>query len=236
MKIVFITGANRGLGLEFTRQYLENGDRVVASCRAPDKAVDLAELKQTFPETLLITKLDVTNLDERDDAFEFVKNKVGRVDILINNAGIISGDAENISVLGEVYKEDFSLVFLVNSIAPLLMSEKLLPLIEESENGRIIMMSSLNGSITKRTVGGKYSYATSKAALNMITKILSNDLRDKGIVTIAVHPGWLQTDMGGPEAPDEKEGPISEIIQLIERIDLSDSGNFLDRTGTVLPW
>jgi len=236
MKNIFITGSSRGLGLEFTKQYLEKGDKVIASCRNPEKATELQELKKEYPDTLLIFKLDVTKEEERDKIYENTKSNTENIDILINNAGIVSGNEKKSSVLGEVYKEDFGKVFLVNSIAPLLISEKFLPLLEKSENAKIVNITSLNGSIAKRNVGGKYSYASSKAALNMITKILSNDLRDKGITALAIHPGWILTDMGGPNAPQQKEEPISMIIDLVEKIDISDSGKFLDWQGNEQPW
>ena len=154
----------------------------------------------------------------------------------IPNAGIISGDEQESSSLGEIYKEDFSKVFLINSIAPLLMSEKFLPLLEKSEGGKIVNISSQNGSIALRNVGGKYSYAASKAALNMITKILSYDVFDSGIVTMAIHPGWIRTDMGGEQAPLEIEEPVSQIISTIETTNIIKTGKFLDREGKVMPW
>ncbi len=236
MKKVLITGSSRGLGLEFTKQYLEKGETVLASCRNPDSAKELQELKNKYPDTLQIFKLNVAKEEERNKIFKEVKMNVDSIDILINNAGIVSGNEEKSSVLGEIYKEDFSKVFLVNSIAPLLISEKFLPLLERSENAKIANITSQNGSIAKRNVGGKYSYAASKAALNMITKILSNDLREKGITTLAIHPGWIYTDMGGPNAPLQKEEPVSEMINLIEKTTISDSGKFLDREGNELPW
>jgi NAD(P)-dependent dehydrogenase (short-subunit alcohol dehydrogenase family) len=236
MKNILITGSSRGLGLEFTRQYLEKGDNVIASCRKPEKANDLQNLKERFPENLTIVQLDVTSEEDRNRIFKQVKTDFGSLDVLINNAGIISGEEGKIFNLGEVYKEDFTKVFLVNSIAPLLMSEKLLPLLEKGDKSKIVNITSLNGCITKRSVGGKYSYCTSKAALNMITKILSNDLQDKGIIALAIHPGWIKTDMGGPNAPQEKEEPISMIIDLIEKTSISHSGKFLDWKGNDIPW
>lgn len=236
MKNIFITGSSRGLGLEFTKQYLEKGDKVIASCRKPEKANDLQNLKERYPENLTIVQLDVTREEDRDRIFKQVKTDFEYLDIIINNAGIVSGEEGKIFNLGEVYKEDFSKVFLVNSIAPLLITEKFLPLLEKCEQAKVANITSLNGCIAKRTVGGKYSYCTSKAALNMITKILSNDLRDKGIVALAIHPGWIKTDMGGLNAPQEKEEPISMIIDLIENSDISHSGKFLDWNGNELPW
>ena len=111
-----------------------------------------------------------------------------------------------------------------------------LPLLKNGTNSKIINISSQNGSITQRTQGGKYSYCTSKAALNMITKILSNDLREKDITVLAIQPGWIQTDMGGPEAPLKPEEPISKIIRLVESKGIVDTGKFLTQEGKELPW
>ena len=236
MKNILITGSSRGLGLEFTKQFLEKGENVIASCRNPNNATELHELKNKYPNNISIIQLDVTDEEGRNRVYKQVKNELNSLDILINNAGIIAGNEEGSSPFGEIYKEDFSKVFLVNSISPLLMSERFLSLLENGENAKIVNMSSLNGSIANRNVGGKYSYAASKAALNMITKILSNDLRSKGIIAIALHPGWIETDMGGPNAPLQKEEPISMIIELIEKCDISSSGKFLDWKGKEVPW
>ncbi|MHA2289626.1 MAG: SDR family oxidoreductase [Promethearchaeota archaeon] len=236
MTKVFITGASKGLGLEFTKQYLKKGVTVIASCRTPEKAEDLQALRNKFPNNLSILKFNVTDENDRNQVFNETKKNSDKIDILINNAGIIAGDEKKPSVLGEIYKEDFAKVMEVNSISPLLITEKFLPLLRNSQNPKIVNISSQNGSISRRLVGGKYSYAASKAALNMITKILSNDLKKEGIVSIAIHPGWILTDMGGPDAPLKKEEPISQIIDLIEKCDLSNSGKFLDWEGNEVPW
>ncbi len=236
MKTVLVTGSSRGLGLEFARQYLERGDKVIAACRNPENAKKLQELQSKYPIRLSSIQIDVAKEEDRNRAYGQIEKEFGVLDVLINNAGIISGDERRLFSLGEIHKEDFSKVFLVNSISPLLMSEKFLPLLERGNNPKIVNISSLNGCITKRTQGGKYSYCASKAALNMITKILSIDLLEKGIIVLAIHPGWLKTDMGGPEAPQEKEESISTIIDLIEKIDFSYTGKFLDWRGNELPW
>lgn len=236
MKRILVTGSSKGLGLEFVKQYLETGNLVIASSRNPDKSPELEKLKNKYSENLITIKLDVSKQEDREKAFEQVSQQIRGLDLLINNAGIISGDEKNPSVFGAVYKEDLSKVFLVNSISPLVMSETFLPLLEKGSNAKIINITSMNGSIAKRESGGKYSYAASKAALNMITKIMSYDLKEKGIITLAIHPGWIKTDMGGEDAPLEKEEPISLIIDLIEKIDISNTGKFLDWQGNELPW
>ena len=196
----------------------------------------MQDLKEKYEDKLQIIGLDVTEEEARNNAFKKVSKHTDHLDILINNAGIISGNEHESSTFGEIYKEDFSKVFLVNSISPLLVSEKFLPLLEKSEGAKIVNISSQNGSIALRNVGGKYSYAASKAALNMITKILSYDLFDKGIVAVAIHPGWIKTDMGGEEAPLEIENPITQIINTIETTNIIKTGKFLDREGKMLPW
>jgi len=236
MKNILITGSSRGLGLEFTKQYLEKGERVIATCRNPEKAKDLQELQIKYPDLISIIQLDVVDEEGRNRVYSQIEKDFGVLNVLINNAGIIAGNEERSSSFGEVFKEDFSRVFLVNSISPLLMSERFLPLLEKGENAKIVNITSLNGSIAKRNVGGKYSYSASKAALNMITKILSNDLKEKGITALAIHPGWIQTDMGGPNAPQQKEEPISMIIDLVEKSDITSSGKFLDWRGLEVPW
>lgn len=120
MKNIFIIGASRrlGLGLEFTKQYLKRGDRVIASFKTPEKALDLKKLKNRYENTLTIVKLNVTREDERNQVLEIVSNKFNSFDILINNVGIISGNEQNFSVLGEIYKEDINKVFLVFFVSP----------------------------------------------------------------------------------------------------------------------
>ncbi|MCG3216991.1 MAG: SDR family oxidoreductase [Candidatus Heimdallarchaeota archaeon] len=236
MKTILITGASRGLGLEFTRQYIERGDKVIATCRKPEKARELQELQSKFLSKLSLIQMDVAEEEDRNRAYEQIEREFGVLDVLINNAGIISGNEKKSYSLGEIYKEDFNKVFLVNSIAPLLISEKFLPMLEKGNEAKILNITSDNSSIAKRSVGGKYSYCTSKAALNMITKILSNDLLEKGIIVLAIHPGWLRTDMGGSTAPLEKEKPISMIIDLIEKVEISDTGKFLSWEGEEIPW
>ena len=236
MKTIFITGSNRGLGLEFTKQYLELGNQVIASCRNPSEAEKLLELKKKYPVKLTIIQLDVTKEDQRSKVFEEIETKFNSIDILINNAGVISGDGKNLYHLGDVHKENFMKVLEINTLAPLLLSEKFLPLLEKAKDTKIINITSKNGSITLRKQKGKYSYCVSKAALNMITKILSNDLYNKGITVLSIQPGWVQTDMGGPEAPLTPEESISKIIKLVNVKGIDDSGKFFTQDGLELPW
>jgi NAD(P)-dependent dehydrogenase (short-subunit alcohol dehydrogenase family) len=236
MQTILVTGSNRGLGLEFTKQFLEKGNIVIATCRTPESAVNLQELKKKFSENLTIKRFDVINNEQRNELFNQLTQEFKKLDLLINNAGVISGDGKRIYNFGEVHKEDFMKVLEINSLAPLLISEKLSVLLENSSNAKIINITSSNGSISRRTAKGKYSYCVSKAALNMVSKILSNDLRDKGITVIALQPGWIKTDMGGVSAPMELEDTISILIELINKVSIDDTGKFLNWDGSEIPW
>jgi NAD(P)-dependent dehydrogenase (short-subunit alcohol dehydrogenase family) len=236
MRKILVTGSNRGIGLEFVKQFLEKGDEVIATCRDPKSAKALNELKTLHSNSLTIIPLDVTNYDQICQAFDRIQRDFNSIDILINNAGVKSGDGKNLYNFGEVHKEDFMKVLQINTLAPLLISEKFTPLLQNVSNSKIINITSTNGSISKRKQKGKYSYCVSKAGLNMVSKILSNDLHDMKITVIALQPGWIKTDMGGPEAPLEIDETISKIIDLIDKIDHSDTGKFLKWDGTEIPW
>ena len=237
MKRILITGSNSGLGLEFTKQYLERGDYVIASCRKPENAVELRELKEKHPGRIIVPQLEVSDEESRDKLFKQISSFIDKLDILINNAGVISGNLEYSPPLGELHKEDMTKVFLINSISPLYMAERFLPLLKKSNNPVIVNISSMSGSITKRTRGGGYSYSASKAALNMFMKNLSNDLREQRIITVSLHPGWVKTGFPYTEnAPLETEDSIKGMIEVIESLKMEDTGKFFDWHGDELPW
>ncbi|MHA1778992.1 MAG: SDR family oxidoreductase [Candidatus Heimdallarchaeaceae archaeon] len=235
MNIAVIIGANRGLGLEFTTQLLKKEYNVIATCREPDKAKNLQKLKAENKNLLSIVKLDVRYATSRDLVAEKISKIVNRIDLLINNAGIIAGTRRNIP-FGELYKEDFTKVFQTNSIGPLLLAERLIDLIKRSPQARIINVSSQMGSITRKSYGGEYSYSASKAALNMFTKLMANDLRKDRVIVLSMHPGWVQTDMGGTAAPIKPKESVQGMIAVIEKTTMKDTGKFLDYQGNELPW
>ena len=147
----------------------------------------------------------------------------------------IAGTRRNIP-FGELYKEDFTKVFQTNSIGPLLLAERLIDLIKRSPQARIINVSSQMGSITRKSYGGEYSYSASKAALNMFTKLMANDLRKDRVIVLSMHPGWVQTDMGGTAAPIKPKESVQGMIAVIEKTTMKDTGKFLDYQGNELPW
>jgi NAD(P)-dependent dehydrogenase (short-subunit alcohol dehydrogenase family) len=161
------------------------------------------------------------------------------LDILINNAGIASGNEERRYRFGELIQEDLCRCLLVNSVAPLMMTEKFFPLLEKGSKPLIVNISSDSGSIARKRGGGNtgYGYSSSKAALNMITKLLSDELRESGVIVVSLHPGWVRTTMlyceNAPLGPTES---IGGMIRVIESLEMDDSGNFLDWQGHVIPW
>lgn len=230
MEQVFITGANRGLGLEFVRQYLQAGTRVIATCRDPERADGLHGLVTSHAEPISIRALDVTD--------EAAVEQLGReladetIDVVINNAGL-SPRGERFD---NVHASDMLAVFEVNSVAPLIVARALHPSLKHSRRPRIINVSSAMGSLERKDYGRHYSYGASKAALNMITRATAHDLREDGIVVVALHPGWVQTDLGGAQATLSPRESVNGMRRVIDRLGPPDSGMFLTWTGETHPW
>ena len=235
MRIV-ITGTNRGLGLEFVRQYLDRGDEVFATCRNPYAAAELQDLQSRYAERLTILALDVADQQSREDAFREVQQKWEAVDLLVNNAAIRSGGNKHNYLLGEMFGEDMVKVFQVNAVAPLLMAEIFLELLESGQDPKIVNVTSRLGSIGSKTRVFGYSYCASKSALNMLSKMLSIELESKGIIIIPIHPGHVQTDMGGSRAAMMPDESIRGMIEVIDSSTLENSGRFLDWQGGEITW
>ena len=237
MKHCLITGGSRGIGLEFTRQYLERGYQVYAASRKPWDSGELERLKIQHDDRLVIIQLDVGDERSRRECFRALSASTGKLDLLINSAGILSGNEEFCRPLGELDQGELCRTFLINSVAPLMMAEAALPLLHSGEWPVIANISSDNGSISRRNAGGKYGYCASKAALNMITRILSVDLMAHGIIVVSLHPGWVKTAMTRHEnAPLEPSDSIGGMIQVLDTLEPSDTGKFLDWTGCEIPW
>jgi NAD(P)-dependent dehydrogenase (short-subunit alcohol dehydrogenase family) len=224
------------LGLEFAQQYLQRGEQVVATCRHPNSATELQDLHRQHQDRSLILPLEVTSRASRIEAHEKVRQAHGQLDILINNAGIRSGGDQDTYDLGALHTEDIAKVFDVNATSPLLMAEGFLDLLEQGQNSKIINITSRLGSIGSKNWVYRYSYCASKAALNMISKMLSLDLHSKGISVMALHPGHVRTDLGGPHAPLSTAESVAGMIKVIDALTLDDTGRFLDWQGTEIPW
>lgn len=234
---IFVTGGSQGIGLEFTRQFLQLGERVYTGSRKPEKSLGLQSLKEEFGDHLVSFQLDVGEEEARSSLKRSLHGYTSHIDLLINNAGILSGNEKSMEAFGDITQEDLSRTFLVNSIAPLMMVQGLLPYLAESPNAVVVNITSDNGSISMRRSGGKYGYCASKAALNMMTKILSFDLKDHGIIVIALHPGWVQTPMTRFEdAPLSPLESVQGMIGVIDSLRLEDSGKFLDWRRKDVHW
>ena len=225
---VFITGASRGLGLEFVRQYVQRGDEVFAACRNPDQADQLQALKA---DNLHIITLEVTDLASIEAAYAAVSAQTDALDVLINNAAIGGGANDR---LGSLTFDDLTGRFKINSVAPIMIVQRFRDLVARGTNPKIINITSGNGSLGNKPDGGSYGYSASKAALNMFMRTLSFDL--KAITTLVIDPGWVKTDMGGPNAWFTPAESISQVIAVIDGATLEDTGKFLRWDGKEVPW
>ncbi|WP_252178937.1 SDR family oxidoreductase [Endozoicomonas sp. 4G] len=227
-KTVVVTGANRGLGLEYCRQFLEKGYKVYACCRAPESAEDLLKLKQQNSEKLETVPLDVTQPAQRMNLKHSLQGE--QVDLLINNAGVAGSRLK----FGEVESEEWHKVLEINTIAPVLLAQELFELMPRGS--KIVLMTSKMGSIADNTSGGSYLYRSSKAALNAVGKSMAHDLSDKGISVAICHPGWVLTEMGGPNALIDTQTSIKGLIEVIEQLGPENTGQFFNYDGALIPW
>jgi NAD(P)-dependent dehydrogenase (short-subunit alcohol dehydrogenase family) len=239
MRSILVTGGSRGIGLEFVRQYLMKGFRVYAVSRNPGDSAELQQLIGEYEEQLFVYQVDVGDQKSRHQLFQSLARGTDRLDILINNAGIASGSEKYRYQFGELDQDDLSRSFLINTIAPLMMTEKFFPLLTGGHNPIVVNISSNSGSISKKEGNGStgYGYSSAKAALNMVTKMLSLQLKDQGIIVVSLHPGWVRTTMlycdNAPLQPSES---VSGMIRVIGSLELKDTGEFLDWRGNELPW
>jgi NAD(P)-dependent dehydrogenase (short-subunit alcohol dehydrogenase family) len=225
-KTVLVTGAGRGVGLEFARQYAADGWRVIATCRDPGKASALRGLEGDVD----VRALDVADLDAIAKFADALQDEA--IDVLINNAGIMGGSQS----LGSIDYEDFARALRVNAMAPLRLAECFAPHVARGTDKRIASLSSIMGSIGNNASGGYYNYRASKAALNAAMKSLAADLAPKGIVVVVFHPGWVRTDMGGASAPVTPEASVAGMRALIAGLKPADAGRFFTYEGRELPW
>ena len=232
MKSVLITGANRGVGLELARLCLEGGYRVFAGCRNPQRSAALDRLVTQYPGLLTLLTLDVTDPEGLKTSAQLIGKQVQSLHILFNNAAIHS-EGEHIST----FQADRALEMLnVNAVAPMLVAQYFLPLLKASPGARIINISSEAGSISAMNHFRGYYYFASKAALNMLTRSLAWDPETEGITVVALHPGWVRTDMGGAEAPTLPEESAAGCLQVAENLQPGDNGSFLTWDGRGYSW
>ncbi len=221
---VLITGANRGLGLEFARQYSEAGWNVIGTARKPDAATDLQKLDVT------VLQLDVTDGDSVAGLVEGLDGQP--IDMLINNAGILPPQ----DTLSAVDVDTVAWILDVNTVGPLRVTQALLPNLAAGDRKTIINISSGLGSIEQNQSGRFYGYRESKAALNMTSRTIAAELRGDGFIVVAMDPGWVQTDMGGPNATLTPEQSITGMRSVIDTLTVEDSGTYRRYNGASVPW
>ncbi len=231
MKTVVVTGCSRGIGLEFVRQLLDRGDRVFAGARRPEACPDLMELAQTHGDRLTVLPLDVTSVAHRVNLAATIGDRP--VDLLINNAGVYGPVPDR---LGDTDEQAWLETFRVNAIAPRQVVEALLPQLRRAENACIALLSSKMGSMADNGSGGAYIYRSSKAALNAVGVSLARDLVNERILTLILHPGWVLTDMGGPNAEITVAESVTAMLKTLDAASPGDNGRFIDIDGSTIPW
>jgi NAD(P)-dependent dehydrogenase (short-subunit alcohol dehydrogenase family) len=232
MKRVLITGANRGIGLELTTQYAARGDRVFAACRIPNRAYQLEHLVTQYPDQVTMIPIDVTVQELISNAASTIVDQVQSLDILINNAAINLGD----ETLSEVRPNDLLKTLHVNAVSPVMVAQYFRDLLVKGDRPVIVNISSESGSISKMTRFRGYGYYGSKAAENMYTRSLAYDPETEGIIVIAMHPGWVRTDMGGSNAHLSPAESVAGILEVIDGLSPGDNGKFFTWEGHEYPW
>jgi NAD(P)-dependent dehydrogenase (short-subunit alcohol dehydrogenase family) len=226
---VVVTGASRGLGLGLARALAKRGDEVHATARSPGDALALDELARASRGRVRVHELDV----RRDDQARALGAALGSasVDLLINNAGVGGG----YSGVPALNPEEALAAFDTNALGPLRVTRALLDNLSAAR-GKVVNVSSTMGSIADNTSGRAYAYRMSKAALNMATRNLAIELAPAGITVVCINPGWVKTDMGGPNAPTEISEAVGWILRLADGLELEQTGRFLHAKGYELPW
>lgn len=232
MHTVLVTGANRGIGLEFVQQYAQEGWSVIACCRNPDMATKLHYLSGQYPKLIQTHALDMVDHQQIDELSGILSEAT--IDVLINNAGVYPSDKGD--EFGATDYAAWQYAFEVNTMAPLKMTEAFIQQIARSQLKTIAIITSKMGSIADNSGGGSYIYRSSKAAVNIVTKSLSIDLKPQQIKAVVLHPGWVKTDMGGPNALITTEQSVTGMRRVINQLKMEDSGNFFAYDGQIVPW
>ncbi|MAR99773.1 MAG: short-chain dehydrogenase [Nitrosomonadales bacterium] len=228
MNTILVTGANRGLGYEFVKQYSETGFNVLACCRNISQAKNLKILAEES-KNIEIYELDVGNIKNIMSLSKQLEDK--KIDVLINNAGIYRS-----STVGNINYDEWLESFKINTIAPYQIVEAFLNQIINSDLKKVVSITSKMGSIDDNTSGGSYIYRSSKTALNSMMQSLSHDIKHHGIATLTLHPGWVRTDMGGMGGWIDAHESVQGMIKQIEKLTINNSGKYIDYAGKSINW
>ncbi|MBM3489652.1 MAG: SDR family oxidoreductase [Alphaproteobacteria bacterium] len=230
MPTVLITGASRGIGLEFARQYAADGWQVLACARAPAKAQELQQLVAGSGGQAALCPLDV---DDDASLAALQRQLAGRpIDVLINNAGVIGNRG---AALGSMDYPAFARALATNVVGPVRVSDGLLANLEAGQQKKLITITSRMGSL-QLAQSNAMIYRASKAAVNMAMRCLSLDLVAKGVIVALLHPGWVKTDMGGQAADLTPGASVAALRHVIANLTPADNGRFINHDGTPIPW
>ena len=229
---ILITGANRGIGLELARLCAARGDKVFAGCRSLEQARELNVLSAQYPGLITILALEITDATSVDECIRQVEKETNALDVLINNAAIFA--------IGETLRtfdaDKAAQQWTVNAIGQMLVAQKALDLLKAGVNPKIVNVTSESGSISTMESFRGYYYFGSKAAMNMFSRCMAWDPETAGIVTIAIHPGWVRTDMGGSNADLSVMESAEGILKVIASLSPADNGRFYTWEGKEYPW
>jgi len=232
MPSILITGSNRGIGLEWARQYADFGWQVYATCRFPEQASELQHLKRDY-SNLEIHQLDVTRDSQLRSVAETLKNK--SIDILLNNAGIYL-EREQSSTLGNINYLDWEETFRVNTLGAVRVTEVFQKHVSLSQQRLVVVTTSHMGSMAELDTPGNYAYRSSKTALNIAMKGISLELGEYQTGVLLLHPGWVKTRMGGPNALISATESVNGMRTVIDNFTLNKSGSFYRYDGDLIPW
>jgi NAD(P)-dependent dehydrogenase (short-subunit alcohol dehydrogenase family) len=240
MRRVVVTGANRGLGLEFASQLAAGGDEVVATARHPKTADELNKLAATSNGRVTVVGHDVGDPADIEAAARHIGERFDAVDVLINNAGIWTApdqpDRASSGPLADLRPEAVAEVLRINAVATLAVTQALAPQLAAARRAVVVNLSSGLGSLQGVRGRGNLAYGMSKAALNMLTRQLAAELAGQGTIVVSISPGWVATDMGGPSAPLEALESVKGMLNVLDALTPAQSGSFLDHAGAVMPW
>ncbi len=235
---IVVTGAGRGLGLEFVKQLLPRAECLIATARNPEAAQEVQELARNSAGILKIVQLDLSDEESVQRAIEEIGKLVSSLDLLINNAGIYigrPGTTAGSDRLGKLTMQGGVETLRTNAVGPMILTQGLLPLLQALPQARIISLTSGLGSIAN-TAGAPMHYSVSKAALNMYMRGLAAQLRSSGIISVVINPGWVQTDMGGRGASITPKESVTGILHVMDGLTPEQNGSFLNYRGQTEPW
>lgn len=227
----FITGCNRGLGLEFVRQLLARGQRVIATCRDIATSTDLTALTLKHSGQLSLVEMDVSDEASMREAVALLNDEA--IDVFINNAGVYGTRDAN---FGNVDGPAMAEVLYTNAVAPVLLTQLLIDNVRKGSGKKLVYVSSKMGSIADNGRGGSYIYRSSKTALNSVVKSLALDLAPEGIAVATLHPGWVRTDMGGPNGLIDAPESVSGMLNVIDGLSVANTGQFFSYDGSTIAW